>query len=150
TRAGTPARPTQFVQSSWSKGHKTKSLWRQRRRHSIFPLPGLGRAGGWHGPCYPLSAIKVNDKSFISPSTEAVAAPCVGVRRPPPHPFCQGARAMSKFVTAVKKFFRKGEEGASLAEYGLLLALIAVVCIAAITTLGTKISSMFSTLAGAI
>ena len=57
---------------------------------------------------------------------------------------------MSKFVTAVKKFFRKGEEGASLAEYGLLLALIAVVCIAAITTLGTKISAMFQALATAI
>jgi pilus assembly protein Flp/PilA len=57
---------------------------------------------------------------------------------------------MSKFVTAVKKFFRKDEEGASLAEYGLLLALIAVVCIAAITTLGTKISTMFVTLANNI
>jgi pilus assembly protein Flp/PilA len=42
------------------------------------------------------------------------------------------------------------EEGASLAEYGLLLALIAVVCIGAITILGTNISSMFSTIAGLI
>jgi pilus assembly protein Flp/PilA len=57
---------------------------------------------------------------------------------------------MSKFVTAVKKFFRKGEEGASLAEYGLLLALIAVVCIAAITTLGGRISTMFQTLSTSI
>jgi pilus assembly protein Flp/PilA len=57
---------------------------------------------------------------------------------------------MSRFVTAVKKFFRKGEEGASLAEYGLLLALIAVVCIASITLLGSKISSMFSSLAGSV
>jgi pilus assembly protein Flp/PilA len=57
---------------------------------------------------------------------------------------------MSKFVTAVKKFFRKEEEGASLAEYGLLLALIAVVCIAAISSLGTKISSMFTALSGSI
>jgi pilus assembly protein Flp/PilA len=61
---------------------------------------------------------------------------------------------MSKYVTAVKKFVAKyitrKEEGATLAEYGLLLALIAVVCIAAITVLGTKISSMFSTVAGSI
>ena len=57
---------------------------------------------------------------------------------------------MSKFVTAVKKFFRKGEEGASLAEYGLLLALIAVVCIAAIRILGTQISAMFSTISTSI
>jgi len=51
---------------------------------------------------------------------------------------------------AVRKFFSRKEEGASLAEYGLLLALIAVVCIAAITVLGTKISTMFTTLAGSI
>jgi pilus assembly protein Flp/PilA len=57
---------------------------------------------------------------------------------------------MSKLVTAVKKFFRKGEEGASLAEYALLLALIAVVCIAAIALLGNQISLMFSTAAGSI
>jgi Flp pilus assembly pilin Flp len=37
-----------------------------------------------------------------------------------------------------------------LAEYGLLLALIAVVCIAAITTLGTQISTMFSTVAASL
>ena len=47
----------------------------------------------------------------------------------------------SKFV---KKYITRQEEGATLAEYGLLLALIAVVCIAAITLLGTKISSMFN------
>ena len=46
--------------------------------------------------------------------------------------------------------FRRDEEGASLAEYGLLLALIALVCIAAITTLGTKVSSVFSVIAASI
>jgi pilus assembly protein Flp/PilA len=61
---------------------------------------------------------------------------------------------MSMYVTAVKKFVAKyitrKEEGATLAEYGLLLALIAVVCILAITALGTKISSMFATLSTSI
>ena len=52
-----------------------------------------------------------------------------------------------KFIT---KFVARKEEGATLAEYGLLLALIAVVCIAAITVLGTKISSMFSSVAASI
>jgi pilus assembly protein Flp/PilA len=55
---------------------------------------------------------------------------------------------------AAKRFIVKAvareEEGASLAEYGLLLALIAVVCIAAITILGTQISSMFNALSGSI
>ena len=36
------------------------------------------------------------------------------------------------------------ERGASLVEYALLVALIAVVCIAAITVLGTSASSKFS------
>jgi pilus assembly protein Flp/PilA len=61
---------------------------------------------------------------------------------------------MSKYVSAVKKFVAKyitrKEEGATLAEYGLLLALIAVVCIAAITLVGNKISSMFSIVSGSI
>jgi pilus assembly protein Flp/PilA len=57
---------------------------------------------------------------------------------------------MSKFVTAVKKFFRKEEEGASLAEYGLLLALIAVICMTAIGALGKSISTMFQTLSTSI
>jgi pilus assembly protein Flp/PilA len=51
---------------------------------------------------------------------------------------------------AVKKLFTRKEEGATLAEYGLLLALIAVVCIAAITLLGNQISSMFSAVSGSI
>lgn len=37
----------------------------------------------------------------------------------------------------------KREEGQTMAEYGLLLALIAVVCIAVITTLGTGIAAKF-------
>ncbi|MEY2453653.1 MAG: pilus assembly protein Flp/PilA [Acidimicrobiaceae bacterium] len=42
------------------------------------------------------------------------------------------------------------ERGASLVEYALLVALIAVVCIAAITLLGNNASSKFSTVAGSI
>jgi pilus assembly protein Flp/PilA len=57
---------------------------------------------------------------------------------------------MSKFVVAMKKFFRNEEEGASLAEYGLLLALIAVVCITAIAALGTQISTMFNQLSTSV
>jgi len=50
---------------------------------------------------------------------------------------------MTRPLAASTKFARD-EEGASLVEYGLLLSLVAVVCIAAITTLGTIISTMFS------
>jgi len=56
---------------------------------------------------------------------------------------------MTKLLAAHTKFVRD-EEGASLVEYGLLLSLVAVVCIAAITTLGTSISTMLNSLAGKI
>ena len=46
--------------------------------------------------------------------------------------------------------FRRNQDGAALAEYGLLLALIAVVCVVVIQTLGTKVSTAFSTIASAI
>jgi pilus assembly protein Flp/PilA len=56
---------------------------------------------------------------------------------------------MIKLRNISRKLFRD-EEGASLAEYGLLLALIAVICIGAIALLGTTISSMFSTTANGV
>ena len=56
---------------------------------------------------------------------------------------------MTKRLAASTKFVRD-EDGASLVEYGLLLSLVAVVCIVAISTLGTSISTMFSNLAGQI
>jgi pilus assembly protein Flp/PilA len=57
---------------------------------------------------------------------------------------------MKKLIAGTRKFFTRKEEGATLAEYGLLLALIAVVCLGAVTLLGSKISTMFATLAGSI
>ena len=55
---------------------------------------------------------------------------------------------MTKPLTAASIKFARDEEGASLVEYGLLLSLVAVVCIAAISLIGTSISSMLSGLAG--
>lgn len=40
------------------------------------------------------------------------------------------------------------ESGQDLAEYALLIALIAIVVIGAVTLLGTNISSVFNTIAG--
>jgi pilus assembly protein Flp/PilA len=39
--------------------------------------------------------------------------------------------------------FIKGEEGVTLIEYGLLAALIAVVCVTVLTNLGTKLNKTF-------
>jgi pilus assembly protein Flp/PilA len=49
----------------------------------------------------------------------------------------------------LKKFFRE-EEGASAVEYGLLVALIAVVIIGAVTTLGSSIKDQFTNASTAI
>lgn len=46
--------------------------------------------------------------------------------------------------------FGDTERGASLVEYALLVALIAVVCIVAITFLGKQASSKFSSVSSAI
>jgi len=44
----------------------------------------------------------------------------------------------------------KTDRGASLVEYALLVALIAVVCILAVTFLGKKASSKFSSVGSAV
>ena len=49
----------------------------------------------------------------------------------------------------IRNFF-KDEAGASAVEYGLLVALIAVVIIGAVTVLGQSISGMFSGVATTI
>ena len=49
----------------------------------------------------------------------------------------------------ISRFF-KDESGATAIEYGLIAALIAVVIIGAVTTLGTGVTDNFNTVAGAI
>jgi pilus assembly protein Flp/PilA len=49
----------------------------------------------------------------------------------------------------IKKFFRE-EEGATAVEYGLLVALIAVVIMAAVGTLGTNLNTKFTAVAGSV
>ena len=44
----------------------------------------------------------------------------------------------------------RDEEGATMVEYGLMLALIAVVCIAAVKVIVTNLSSLFSTVASSL
>ena len=51
---------------------------------------------------------------------------------------------MSKFVTR----FLKDESGATAIEYGLIAALIAVVLVAALTTLGGNLAATFTQISG--
>jgi len=53
---------------------------------------------------------------------------------------------MSKWLAVVRQFVAD-ESGPTAVEYAVMLALIIVVCIAAVTTLGTNASSTFSNVA---
>lgn len=44
----------------------------------------------------------------------------------------------------------KDETAAALVEYGMLVGLVAVVCVVAVTTLGVEISSAFNNIAVAL
>jgi pilus assembly protein Flp/PilA len=57
---------------------------------------------------------------------------------------------MSKLFVAVKKFFGGKEEGATMTEYGIMVALIAAVSIAIVGTLGNSVSSAFNKVVGAM
>jgi pilus assembly protein Flp/PilA len=50
-------------------------------------------------------------------------------------------------ITMAVRRFASNEEGAALAEYGILVAFIAIVAITAVTFFGSKISTKFSAIA---
>jgi len=53
---------------------------------------------------------------------------------------------MKQFISK----FMSDESGATAIEYGLIAALIAVVIIAAVTTLGTSLSATFTKVSGSL
>jgi pilus assembly protein Flp/PilA len=63
---------------------------------------------------------------------------------PPRLPFLvPGDAAMSKFVAAARRFI-KDESGATMVEYGLMLALIAIVAMGGAAIIGTQAKTLFS------
>jgi pilus assembly protein Flp/PilA len=56
---------------------------------------------------------------------------------------------MERFRKAVRSFLRE-EEGAALAEYGILIAFIAIAAIVAVTFFGDKIKGKFSQYANSL
>jgi len=52
---------------------------------------------------------------------------------------------VARIALAARRFIRN-EEGAALAEYGILVAFIAIVAITAVTFFGSRISAKFSAL----
>lgn len=56
---------------------------------------------------------------------------------------------MDKLILATRRFLRD-EEGVTAIEYGLIAALIAIVIIAAITTVGENLQTVFCAVAVAL
>ena len=56
---------------------------------------------------------------------------------------------MKSFATKLRRFLAS-EDGPTAVEYAVMLALIIVVCIAAIGTIGTTVSSVFSNVSSSL
>ncbi len=54
---------------------------------------------------------------------------------------------MQNFASKINRFL-KSEDGPTAVEYAVMLALIVVVCLGAITSIGTKASATFTSVAG--
>ena len=55
-----------------------------------------------------------------------------------------------QFITALINLVRRDEEGQGLAEYALILALIAIVAIAALVFLGNQISGILNVVGNSV
>jgi pilus assembly protein Flp/PilA len=56
---------------------------------------------------------------------------------------------MTNFVVSAKKFMTS-EDAPTMVEYGLLVALIAIVVAATAATLGTNLKTLFTSVAGSV
>jgi pilus assembly protein Flp/PilA len=61
----------------------------------------------------------------------------------------QEREVMNKLMTSVKNFL-VSEDGPTAVEYAVMLALIIVVCITAVTTIGTKANAKFQSAAAVL
>ena len=55
--------------------------------------------------------------------------------------------ALTHFLASIRN---RNDEGQDLLEYALLVALIAIVCVAAVSSAGNVVSATFSSIAGQI
>jgi len=63
-----------------------------------------------------------------------------------------GSLSMQKFIQYIRKLLglKPREHGATMVEYGLMVALIAVVCLLAVTALGGSVKGVFEQIGVAI
>ena len=53
---------------------------------------------------------------------------------------------MLTYARCMIRDFARNEDGATAIEYGLIAALISVVCVTALTTVGTDLNTVFTTI----
>jgi pilus assembly protein Flp/PilA len=58
--------------------------------------------------------------------------------------------SIQRFLPQLLARLGHDEQGAALVEYGILVGLIAVICIAAVTIVGTQVSAAFSKIASSL
>ena len=58
--------------------------------------------------------------------------------------------SMTAFIAGVKDRFAREEKGATMVEYGIMVAVIAVIVMASAGPLGTAIAAMFDGITGAL
>ncbi|MET4589091.1 Flp family type IVb pilin [Arthrobacter sp. 754] len=58
--------------------------------------------------------------------------------------------SMTAFIAGVKDRFNREEKGATMVEYGIMVAFIAVLVMAAVIILGPKIAGLFTSVSNAI
>ena len=63
--------------------------------------------------------------------------------------FPTGVSSMRNFINSARTFINS-EDAPTMVEYGLMIALIAIVAAVAATLLGKGVGSLFSTVAGSI
>jgi pilus assembly protein Flp/PilA len=56
---------------------------------------------------------------------------------------------MSKLIASAKRFM-SDDSGATMVEYALMVALVAAVCVVAVTALGTALTGQFTSVAGSV
>ena len=85
--------------------------------------------------------MRLNVAPPLSPYRSREGVGAVNAAGAPP-PRTEETTKMSAFATR----FLRDESGATAIEYGLIVALIAVVIITAVTTLGTKLDAAFGSI----
>jgi pilus assembly protein Flp/PilA len=53
---------------------------------------------------------------------------------------------MQRLLVQIQRFIRD-KDGATMVEYAFMVMLIAIVCVATISTIGTKLSTVYNTVA---